>query len=218
MDKVTKVYKSGDINVTALRNVNLRINRSEFISIQGPSGSGKTTLLNIIGCIDTPTRGKVMLDGQDVSKLKDRELTGLRLHKIGFIFQQFYLIPTLKASENVELPLKEAKVAKRARTERVMELLEIVQLGNRHNHYPNQLSGGEQQRVAIARALANKPDILLADEPTGEIDSATSARIMKLMRNLNTGQGLTVIIVTHDPAVAQLTDRVISIRDGKIAR
>jgi putative ABC transport system ATP-binding protein len=218
MDKVTKVYKSGDINVTALRNVNLRVNRSEFISIQGPSGSGKTTLLNLIGCIDTPTKGRVELDGQDVSKLKDRDLTSLRLHKIGFIFQQFYLIPTLNAAENIELPLKEAKVAKRARTERVMELLEIVQLGNRYNHYPNQLSGGEQQRVAIARALANKPDILLADEPTGEIDSATSARIMKLMRNLNTGQGLTVIIVTHDPAVAQLTDRVISIRDGKIAR
>ncbi|UCH89369.1 MAG: ABC transporter ATP-binding protein [Thermoplasmata archaeon] len=218
LDNVTKIYKSGDIEVTALRNVNLRIKRGGFVAIQGPSGSGKTTLLNIIGCIDTATRGKVLLDGQDVSKLKDRELTSLRLHKLGFIFQQFYLIPTLNAAENVELPLKEAKMGKRPRTDRVMELMEIVQLGDRYKHYPNQLSGGEQQRVAIARALANEPDILLADEPTGEIDSATSTRIIKLMRNLNTSQNLTVIIVTHDPTVAQMTDRVISIRDGRIAR
>jgi putative ABC transport system ATP-binding protein len=147
LDRVTKIYKAGDIEVTALRNVSMNISRSEFLAIQGPSGSGKTTLLNLIGCIDIPTRGKVFLDGQDVSKLKDRELTSLRLHKIGFIFQQFYLIPTLSAAENVELPLKEAKIAKRTRTDRVMELLEIVQLGNRAKHYPNQLSGGEQQRV-----------------------------------------------------------------------
>lgn len=218
LENVTKVYKSGDIKVTALRNVNLSVKRSGFVSIQGPSGSGKTTLLNIIGCIDNPTEGRVLLDGGDVSRLKDRELTKLRLNKIGFIFQQFYLIPTLKASENIELPLKEAGYGRRQRKDRALELLEIVQLGNRARHYPNQLSGGEQQRVAIARALANEPEIVLADEPTGEIDTASSQRIITLLRNLNKSKGLTVIIVTHDPAIAKSTDRVISIRDGKIAR
>ena len=218
LESVTKIYESGDIKVTALRDIHMSISKGGFIAIQGPSGSGKTTLLNIIGCIDTPSSGRVLLEGQEISKLKDRELTKIRLNKIGFIFQQFYLIPTLKASENVELPLKEAGASKRQRAERVSELLEIVQLGDRARHYPNQLSGGEQQRVAIARALANNPDILLADEPTGEIDTATSNRIMTLMRNLNKSQGLTVIIVTHDPTIAQATDRTISIKDGRIAR
>jgi putative ABC transport system ATP-binding protein len=218
LENVTKIYKSGELNVTALKNITLSIQKGGFLSIQGPSGSGKTTLLNIIGCIDIPTSGRVILDGHEVSKLKDRELTNIRLRRIGFIFQQFYLIPTLNAAENVELPLKEAGASKRARNDRVNELMEIVQLGNRVKHYPNQLSGGEQQRVAIARALANNPDILLADEPTGEIDTTTSKRIMTLLRNLNKTQELTVIIVTHNPEVAKATDRVITIRDGKIAK
>jgi len=218
LENVTKIYKSGDINVTALRNVNLSIQRGGFISIQGPSGSGKTTLLNIIGCIDVPTSGKVFLDGNEVSKLKDRELTNLRLRKIGFIFQQFYLIPTLNAAENVELPLKEAGMSKHQRKDRASELLEIVQLGHRLKHYPNQLSGGEQQRVAIARSLANNPEIVLADEPTGEIDSESGQRIITLLKNLNKSKKLTVIIVTHDPSIAKATDRTISIRDGKITK
>ena len=218
LENVSKVYKVGEVEVSALKGVNLSIQRGGFVAIQGPSGSGKTTLLNIIGCIDTPTSGKVFLDGKDVSKLKDRELTKIRLHKIGFIFQQFYLIPTLNAAENIELPLKEAGMGKRQRSERAFELLEIVQLGGRMKHYPHQLSGGEQQRVAIARALANEPELVLADEPTGEIDTASSSRIMTLLRNLNKSRKLTVVIVTHDPQIAKATDRTITIRDGMISR
>jgi putative ABC transport system ATP-binding protein len=218
LENVSKIYKSGDINVSALRNVNLSIQRGGFVAIQGPSGSGKTTLLNIIGCIDNPTTGRFLLDNKDVTKLSDRELTKIRLNLIGFIFQQFYLIPTLNATENIELPLKEAGMGKRQRTDRALELLEIVQLGDRVKHYPNQLSGGEQQRVAIARSLANEPELVLADEPTGEIDSSSSKRIVTLLRNLNKSRKLTVVIVTHDPAIAKETERTITIRDGKIAR
>jgi putative ABC transport system ATP-binding protein len=172
--------------------------------------------LNIIGCIDTPTSGEVFLDGTDVSKLKDRELTKIRLHKIGFIFQQFYLIPTLKALENIELPMKEAKVPKAERRNRGKQLLEHVGLSQRERHYPSQLSGGEQQRVAIARALANHPSVLLADEPTGEIDTETSEKIVSLLRKLNSEEKVTLIVVTHDVNVAKHADRQIIIEDGKI--
>jgi putative ABC transport system ATP-binding protein len=170
----------------------------------------------MIGCIDTPTSGRVYLDGKNVSKLKDRELTKLRLHHIGFIFQQFYLIPTLTALENVALPLREAKLSRRERTERATALLETVGLSARADHYPNQLSGGEQQRVAIARAIANEPRILLADEPTGEIDTATSRRIVNLLKRLNEDKGLTIVLVTHDPRVAREAHRIINIIDGRV--
>lgn len=213
---VSKIYKMGETEIRALNGVTLKVEKGEFLSIVGPSGSGKSTLLNLIGCIDTPTSGEVHIDNEDVSKLKDRALTKIRLHKIGFIFQQFYLIPTLNATENVELPMKEAKVGREERRKKVSQLLKQVDLEKRHRHYPNQLSGGEQQRVAIARSLANSPSLILADEPTGEIDSETSEKIVGLLKKLNTEEKVTIIVVTHDPKVAKHADRSITIEDGKI--
>lgn len=213
---VTKIYKMGETEIKALNGVTLNVEKGEFLSVVGPSGSGKSTLLNIIGCIDTPTSGEVFLDSMDVSKLKDRELTKIRLHKIGFIFQQFYLIPTLNAMENVELPMKEAKLQREERRKRVKQLLESVGLGERERHYPNQLSGGEQQRVAIARSLANSPSVILADEPTGEIDSETSEKIVTLLKKLNSEEKVTVIVVTHNLKVAGYAERSITLEDGKI--
>lgn len=213
---VSKLYKMGETEIKALNGVNLNVERGEFLSIVGPSGSGKSTLLNIIGCIDTPTSGEVNIEGTDVSKLKDRELTKIRLHKIGFIFQQFYLIPTLNAMENVELPMKEAKVPREERRKRVSKLLEHVGLKERERHYPNQLSGGEQQRVAIARSLANSPSVILADEPTGEIDSETSEKIVTLLKKLNSEEKVTLIVVTHNLKVAGYANRSITLEDGKI--
>jgi putative ABC transport system ATP-binding protein len=172
--------------------------------------------LNIIGCIDTPTSGKVFLSGVDVSGLKDRELTKIRLNKIGFIFQLFYLIPTLTAQENIELPMREAKVQASERNQRVNKLLNMVGLSGRAHHYPNQLSGGEQQRIAIARALANQPEIILADEPTGEIDTATSRRILKIFKDLVNNTDLTIILVTHDPKISAEAKQRIVIEDGKV--
>jgi putative ABC transport system ATP-binding protein len=213
---VTKIYKMGETEIKALNGVTLNVEKGEFLSVVGPSGSGKSTLLNIIGCIDTPTSGEVHIEGTDVSKLKDRELTKIRLHKIGFIFQQFYLIPTLNAMENVELPMKEARLQREERRKRVKQLLESVGLGERERHYPNQLSGGEQQRVAIARSLANSPSVILADEPTGEIDSETSEKIVTLLKKLNSEEKVTLIVVTHNLKVAGYADRSITLEDGKI--
>jgi putative ABC transport system ATP-binding protein len=213
---VHKTYKIGDNVIRALNGVDLKVEKGEFLSIVGPSGSGKSTLLNIIGCIDTPTEGKVIIDSQDVSNLGDRGLTKIRLRKIGFIFQQFYLIPTLNALENIELPMKEAKMGRDARRKRALALLDQVGLAERKGHYPSQLSGGEQQRVAIARSLANSPQMILADEPTGEIDTKTSEKIVSLLHNLNKKEGLTLIIVTHDLKIAGYADRSITIEDGKI--
>lgn len=213
---LSKDYPMGNEKVKALRNINLTIKKGEFIAIEGPSGSGKSTLLNIIGCIDNPTSGKIYISGIDVSNLKERELTKIRLLKIGFIFQLFYLIPTLTGSENIELPMREAKVPRRKRKTRVKDLLDMVGLSQRGHHYPNQLSGGERQRIAIARALANEPEILLADEPTGEIDRPTSNRILNIFKDLVMGSDLTVILVTHDPKVANQSKRRITIEDGKI--
>lgn len=213
---VHKAYRIGDNIIRALNGVNLRVEKGEFISIVGPSGSGKSTLLNIIGCIDTPTQGRVIIDSEDVSNLNDRALTKIRLKKIGFIFQQFYLIPTLNALENIELPMKEAKVGREARRKRALALLDQVDLGDRKGHYPSQLSGGEQQRVAIARSLANSPQMILADEPTGEIDTTTSEKIVSLLHNLNKNENLTLIIVTHDLKIAGYAHRMITIEDGKI--
>lgn len=213
---VTKIYKMGETEIHALNEINLNVKKGEFLSLVGPSGSGKSTLLNIIGCIDIPTSGEVFFDGEDISRLKDRGLTKIRLHKIGFIFQQFYLIPTLNAMENIELPMKEAKVPREERHKRTKDLLNNVGLAKRKRHYPNQLSGGEQQRVAIARSLANSPSVLLADEPTGEIDSETSEKIVALLKKLNSEEGVTLLVVTHDQKVAKHAGRMVTMEDGKI--
>ncbi len=213
---VTKIYDLGTSKVEALKDINLSINKGDFIAIEGPSGSGKSTLLNIIGCIDTPTKGKVFISGQDISGLRDHALTKIRLRKIGFIFQLFYLIPTLTAQDNIELPMREARMLYRDRKLRSEKLLKMVGLVDRAHHYPNQLSGGEQQRIAIARALANEPEIILADEPTGEIDRPTSNRILKIFKNLIETTDITIILVTHDPKIASQTKRRITIEDGRI--
>lgn len=216
LQDITKIYDIGETKVRALNGVSLEINEGEFISIMGPSGCGKTTLLNIVGCIDKATNGKVFLNGRDVSKLTDRELTNIRLRNIGFIFQQFYLIPTLNAYENIELPMKEAKVPKEKRNIVINELFKIVRLTERAKHFPSQLSGGEQQRVCIARALCNSPKILLADEPTGELDSETGKKILDLLEQLNKEKNLTIILVTHNINVANRSKRIVKMLDGKI--
>ena len=216
MRNLTKVYQVGETEIRALAGVDLEIPRGEFVSIMGPSGSGKSTLLNVMGCIDTPTGGSLQIMGKEVSSLGDKELTAIRLDTIGFIFQQFYLIPTLNAIENVELPMKEARIPKDQRYKQAAELMNMVGLTHRLNHLPNQLSGGEQQRVAIARALANEPQILLADEPTGEVDSKTSDHILSILEQLNRDQGLTMVVVSHDPTVANRAPRRLTMMDGRI--
>ena len=216
MEGLTKVYHTGETLVRALDGIDLEVPAGQFVSIMGPSGSGKSTLLNIVGCIDSPTEGSLRIMGREVSRLSDRELTSIRLHEIGFIFQQFYLIPTLRAVENVELPQKEAGVPRVKRHARSEELLSMVGLGPRMRHFPSQLSGGEQQRVAIARALANEPAILLADEPTGEVDSHTSDSIMDIMEGLNRDRGLTLIVVSHDISVAGRARRRLRMVDGRV--
>ena len=215
---VTKVYQVGGEEVHALRGVNLTINGGDFVAIQGPSGSGKSTLLHIIGCIDRPTAGSVSIDGLDVSSVSDSRLTKIRLKKIGFIFQQFYLIPTLNARENICLPMKEAGVRRGPRIKRAEELLDRLGLLNRKTHYPSQLSGGEQQRVAIARALANKPVLLLADEPTGELDSKNSQKIIDILKSLNRDEDLTIVMVSHDDSLSKQASRKIKMKDGKVAK
>jgi len=215
LDAVTKDYAVGETHVRALDGVTLEIAKGEILAVMGPSGSGKSTLLNMIGCIDRPTEGSLHFDGQDVSTLDDATLTRLRLKRIGFVFQQFYLIPTLKAFENVELPMREARLPRAERQERARELLGRLGLGKRLEHYPSQLSGGEQQRVAIARALANKPEVILGDEPTGELDSHTAEEILSLLSDLN-GEGITVVLVTHDPRVAAYGKRTVDLLDGRV--
>ncbi len=213
--QVTKTYhvESGDVKV--LKGVNLRIKEGEFVSIMGPSGSGKSTLLNIVGCLDTPTTGKYILDKVDVSELKETQLADIRNQKIGFIFQSFNLIRRATVLRNVEIPMIYSR--KPDRQSVAEDLVRYVGLGHRMYHRPNQLSGGEQQRVAIARALVNDPAIILADEPTGSIDSLTGEKIMALLKNLHE-EGHTIVVVTHDEYVAQMTNRIIRVRDGKIIR
>ncbi len=200
-----------------LKKVNLKIEKGEFMAIMGPSGSGKSTLLNMLGALDRPTSGKVMINGTDISTLDDNQLADLRNKEIGFIFQQFNLIQRMDAQHNVELPLSISGVPTKLRKEKAKALLESVGLGERTDHRPNQLSGGEQQRVAIARALANNPPLFLCDELTGNLDSKTGQEIMSLLRRLNQEQGKTFVLITHDPNVAQATDRLLMIRDGEIA-
>ena len=215
---LTKIYKMGPSEIRALDWVNLAIERGKFLSVMGRSGSGKSTLLNLIGCLDRPTSGTVILDGMDVTRIPKGLLPRIRREKVGFVFQQFNLIPTLTALENVELPLRYAGVPSGERRRRAKEALEQVGLGDRLGHRPAELSGGECQRVAIARAIVNRPVILLADEPTGELDTHTAAEIIELMHKLNKEAGVTVVIVTHDPLVAARTDRIIYLSDGRIVR
>jgi putative ABC transport system ATP-binding protein len=203
--------------VHALRGVSLEIEKGEYLAIVGPSGCGKSSLLNLLGAIDAPTSGTVEIEGRNVGTLSDREVTEFRLRHIGFVFQRFYLLPILTARENVELPMAEAGVSAAERRQRSTELLRYVDLGDRVRHRPSQLSGGEQQRVAIARALANRPSLLLADEPTGELDARTGEEIISLFGRLN-ADGTTVVVVTHDESLARAARRVVHMRDGEIVR
>ncbi len=213
---VTKTYKLGNVDVQALRGINLVLDRGEFVSIMGPSGSGKTTLLNLVGALDKPSSGIVRIDGQDIAELSDRKLTSLRALSIGFIFQFYNLVPVLSAIENVEMPMIAAGVPKSHRHPRAKKLLAQVGLEHRLNHKPEELSGGERQRVSIARALANNPRLILADEPTGDLDSKTGAQVMGIFRQLNEEHQHTFLIVTHDPKVGAKTRRIIQIQDGLI--
>ena len=210
---LTKVYKMGEIEVHALRGLSLQIAHGEIVSIMGPSGSGKSTLMNIIGCLDRPTSGEYTLDGEQVSKLSDDQLATIRNRKVGFVFQSFNLLSRASALANVELPLRYAGVV-RGRREMARKALESVGLGDRMNHKPSELSGGQQQRVAIARALINKPAIIMADEPTGNLDTKSGSDILVLLLQLNREHGTTLIIVTHDPDIAANSKRIIHIRDG----
>jgi putative ABC transport system ATP-binding protein len=215
IDNIHKVYKMDSVETVALNGVTLTINRGDFKAIMGPSGSGKSTMMHIIGCLDRPTAGRVLWEGSDVSKLSDDELAMIRNRKIGFVFQSFYLLPRYTALQNVELPLIYRGIPPRERREKARRLLELVGLGDRIDYRPTQLSGGQQQKVAIARALAVEPAILLADEPTGNLDSKSSHEIMELISELHR-QGLTIVLVTHEPDIASYAREIVRMADGKI--
>ena len=217
LEQLSKVYaEGGSEEVRAVNGIDLAIEKGEFVAIVGPSGSGKSTLLNLIGGLDVPTDGHVFIDGVDTQGLNEKELTRIRREKIGFIFQEFNLLPVLNASENVQLPLRYLKVPAHEREKRAADALELVGLTNRAKNRPSQLSGGERQRVAIARALVTSPALVLADEPTGELDTVNTCRIIEVMRDLNDKLEQTFAIVTHDPMVAGYTRRVVTLRDGKV--
>jgi putative ABC transport system ATP-binding protein len=213
---IDKIYGQGGAQVHALRGLSLTIESGEFVAVVGPSGSGKTTLLQLLGALDRPTNGEVLFEGRDLARLKETELTTLRLATIGFVFQQFNLIPTVTAFENVALALVPRRLPSQERRERVEELLHAVDLRDRGDHVPSALSGGEQQRVAIARALANEPRVLLADEPTGNLDSATGEEIVGLLRSLCDDRGQTIVLITHNPQIAAAAHRTIRLHDGAL--
>ena len=213
--RITRVFPMPAGPVTAVADVNLRIARGDHIAIRGPSGCGKSTLLHMLGCVETPSSGTLLINGHDVATLSDRKRSLLRLRSIGFVFQRFFLLPMLTAAENVELPQSEANVSRAERRARTRELLDYVGLGARADHRPSELSGGEMQRVAIARALANRPGLLLADEPTGELDRTTGEQIAALLDRVNS-DGTALVIVTHDAALAERSTRILSMRDGRI--
>ncbi|MEM6253235.1 MAG: ABC transporter ATP-binding protein [Cyanobacteria bacterium P01_D01_bin.156] len=215
LNNISKIYGSDNTEVKALWDVNLTINQGDYCSIMGPSGSGKSTAMNVIGCLDRPTQGQYFFDGQDVAHLDDDTLAMIRNRKIGFVFQQFHLLPQLSAMDNVALPMVYGGVPPTERRQRAADALEKVGLANRLTNKPSQLSGGQQQRVAIARAIVNQPLLLLADEPTGALDTATTEEVMAIFADLNQA-GITVVMVTHEPAVARLTQRIVWFRDGQV--
>ena len=215
LESISKLYGSGDAQVAALRNFSLRVAQGELLAVMGPSGSGKSTLMNILGCLDSPTSGRYWFAGEDVSRLSETQLAHVRNRRIGFVFQQFQLLPKLSAWRNVELPLLYRNATDRRRL--AIHALETVGLGNRIEHRPTQLSGGQQQRVAIARALVTDPDLILADEPTGNLDTAASREVLAVLRDLNQG-GRTIIVITHDPEVAPIARRTVHVRDGQLVQ
>ena len=216
LDHIHKVYTMGDVDVHALRGVSLTIREGEFVAIMGASGSGKSTTMNIIGCLDRPTRGTYILDGQDVSQLSKDERADIRCQKIGFVFQGFNLLSRTSALENVELPMLYMGLDTATRHERATEALAAVGLAGREQNHPNQLSGGQQQRVAVARSLVNNPALILADEPTGNLDSRTAVEVMEIFQRLNRERGITLVLVTHEPDIAQYAQRIVVFKDGKI--
>jgi putative ABC transport system ATP-binding protein len=218
LEHIHKTYTMGDVNVHALRGVSLEIREGEFVAIMGASGSGKSTMMNIVGCLDRPTKGTYILDGQDVSQMSKDERADIRSRQIGFVFQGFNLLSRTSALENVELPMLYAGVTAGERHRRALESLAAVGLAGREQNHPNQLSGGQQQRVAVARALVNNPALILADEPTGNLDSRTSIEVMEIFQRLNREHGMTLMLVTHEPDIAQYAQRVVVFKDGKIRK
>jgi len=216
LENVWKVYKLDKVDLVALKGVNLEINRGAFVTIMGPSGSGKSTLLNMVGCLDFPTRGRVILKGKDISQLTEDELSQLRGKTVGFIFQEFNLLPNLTAIENVMLPMVFQGLPPEEREKRGKELLVAVGLGERISHQPTELSGGERQRVAVARAFANNPEVVIADEPTGNLDSITGKKIMEILTSFHQKEGKTIVVVTHDPNIAGYSREIVNIKDGEI--